>query len=359
MLAKSIKIKDFRNVTEAEAEFHPELTVLRGDNAQGKTNMLEAVFAASWGKSFRAQRESDLIREGAASASVCLRFESAGREQEILLRFFRDPQRRREIEINGVPQKRAGELYGRFAAVLFVPAHLEIVRGSPDERRRFLDMALAREKPAAITLMNNYRRALEQRNRVLKDSRLFPGLEDLLAAWDGRLAQLGAELSAQRAAFCARLSAAAGRVYAELAQGEEFAAEFEHGGGGLTADEFAEALARSRADDLRVGYTTVGAHRDDLKIAVAGRDGRRFASQGQQRSAVIALKLAEAELLRESAGEPPVLLLDDVLSELDAGRKEFLLSRVSGMQRIVTACDGSEFEGGAVYRVQSGRFERE
>ena len=358
MLAKSIKIKDFRNVTAAELEFDPELTVLRGDNAQGKTNMLEAVFAASWGKSFRARLESDLIREDADSATVDLRFESAGREQEILLRFFRDPRRRREIEINGVAQKRAGELYGRFAAVLFVPSHLEIVRGSPDERRRFLDMALARERPAAIGLMNNYRRALEQRNRVLKDARMFSGLDDLLSAWDGRLAQLGAELSAQRAAFCARLSESARRVYSELASGEEFAAEFECEGG-LTAEEAAETLKRTRADDLRVGYTTCGAHRDDVKISVAGRDGRRFASQGQQRSAVIALKLAEAELLRESAGEPPVLLLDDVLSELDAGRREFLLSRVSGMQRIVTACDGSEFEGGRVYRVQKGTIERE
>ena len=355
MLAKSITIKDFRNVSAAELEFHPELTVLRGDNAQGKTNMLEAVFAASWGKSFRAQRESDLIREGADSASVCLRFESAGREQEIGLRFFRDPSRRREIEINGVAQKRAGELYGRFAAVLFVPAHLEIVRGAPEERRRFLDMALARERPAAINLMNNYRRALEQRNRVLKDSRLFPGLEELLAAWDGRLAQLGSELSSLRAEFCGRLSEAAGRVYSELASGEELQVEFECSGG-MTPEETAETLKKTLRDDLRVGYTTCGAHRDDVKISVGGRDGRRFASQGQQRSAVIALKLAEAEMLRASAGEPPVLLLDDVLSELDAGRREFLLSRVSGMQRIVTACDGSEFSGGRVYKVENGTF---
>lgn len=358
MIAKSITIKDFRNVGAAELEFDPGLTVLRGDNAQGKTNMLEAVFAASWGRSFRAQRESDLIREGADCATVRLKFESAGRGQEILLRFFRDPGRRREIEINGVPQKRAGELYGRFAAVLFVPAHLEIVRGAPEERRRFIDMALAREKPAALTLMNNYRRALEQRNRVLKDSRLFPGLEDLLAAWDGRLAQLGAELSAQRAAFCEKLSEASRRVYAELSGGEEFAAEFECGGG-VTFDAAAQALAQSRADDLRVGYTTRGAHRDDIRISVAGKDGRRFASQGQQRSAVIALKLAEAQLLRDSAGEPPVLLLDDVLSELDAGRRDFLLSRVGGMQRIVTACDAGAFTGGKVYRVENGRFERE
>ena len=358
MLAKSITIKDFRNAAEAEVEFHPELTVLRGDNAQGKTNMLEAVFVASWGKSFRARLESDLIREGADSASVRLRFESAGREQEIGLRFFRDPQRKREIEINGVAQKRASELYGRFAAVLFVPSHLEIVRGAPEERRKFLDMALARERPAALTLMNNYRRALEQRNRVLKDSRLFPGLEELLAAWDGRLAELGAELSAQRAAFCARLSEESRRVYSELAGGEDFAVAFEPGGA-LTAEESAEILKQTLRDDLRVGYTTRGAHRDDIRIDVAGKDGRRFASQGQQRSAVIAMKLAEAEMLRVSAGEPPVLLLDDVLSELDAGRREFLLSRVSGMQRIVTACDGSEFEGGKVYRVRNGTFVRE
>ena len=358
MIAKSITIKDFRNIEAAELEFDSGLTVLRGDNAQGKTNALEAVFVASWGKSFRAQRECDLIREGAASASVCLRFRSAGREQEIMLRFFRDPSRKREIEINGVPQKRAGELYGRFAAVLFVPAHLEIVRGAPEERRRFIDMALARETPASIRLMNNYRRALEQRNRVLKDSRLFAGLDDLLSAWDGRLAQLGAELSAERMAFCARLAASAKRVYAELAAGEEFDLAFECSGGATEAEAL-EILKKTRQDDLRVGYTTCGAHRDDIRISVAGRDGRRFASQGQQRSAVIALKLAEAELLRESAGEPPVLLLDDVLSELDGGRRDFLLSKVGGMQRIVTACDASEYSGGRVYRVDGGGFEEE
>lgn len=355
MIAKTLQVNNFRNIEAASIELHPELTVLHGRNAQGKTNMLEAVFVASWGKSFRTQRETELIRDGADSASVGLRFDSAGREQEITCRFF--AEKKREIEINGIPVRRAAELYGRFAAVLFVPAHLEIVRGAPEERRRFLDMALCREKPAVLTLMNNYRRALDQRNRVLKDMQRFSGLDDMLSVWDARLVQLGSALSAQRAAFCEKLAQSASRIYADLADGEELIPEFEPGGG-LTPDAYAEALARARSDDERVGHTSVGAHRDDIRITVGGRDGRRFASQGQQRSAVIAMKLAEAELLRAATGETPVLLLDDVLSELDAGRRGFLLERMTGMQRIVTACDASEFCDCAVYEVAAGSFVR-
>lgn len=317
--------------------------------------MMESVFVSSWGKSFRTQHESDLIAESCDHASVALSFESGGRRQEIVCKFFRS--KRREIEINGIPMKKTAELFGRFAVVLFVPSHLEIVRGAPDERRRFLDIALCREKPKALSVMNSYKRALEQRNRVLKDMRLFSGLEDVLAVWDSRLAEIGGTLSAMRAEFCKKLSAAASRIYSELADGEELFLEFEPGGG-ITPAETAEKLKDSLSESLRLGYTTVGAHRDDIKISVGGRDGRRFASQGQQRSAVIAMKLAEAQLLAEAVGEPPVLLLDDVLSELDAGRRGFLLGRVSGMQRIVTACDGSEFSNCAFYEVSGGSFKR-
>lgn len=316
---------------------------------------MESVFVASWGKSFRTQHESDLISENADCATLSLDFESGGRAQQIVCRFFRD--KRKELEINGIPVKKAAELFGRFAVVLFVPSHLEIVRGAPDERRRFLDIALCREKPKALSVMNSYKRALEQRNRVLKDMRLFSGLDDVLSVWDSRLAEIGGTLSGMRAEFCSKLSAAASEIYSELAGGEELFLEFEPGGG-VTSEETAAKLRDSLGESLRLGYTTVGAHRDDIKISVGGRDGRRFASQGQQRSAVIAMKLAEAQLLGKAAGEPPVLLLDDVLSDLDSGRRSFLLDKVSGMQRIVTACEGSQFSNCVFYEVDNGVFTR-
>lgn len=355
MIAKNIKVCNFRNISKASLDFHPELTVLHGNNAQGKTNLLEAVFTASWGKSFRAARETELIKDGADEALTRLVFDSAEREQEICCRFFREG--RHKIEINGIPAKKTSKIYGKFAAVLFVPAHLEIVRGAPEERRKFIDMALCREQPSTLKLMNNYRRALEQRNRVLKDAQRFSGLDDLISVWDAKITQFGCALSAARAEICERLSVFAARIYSYLSGGEELSPRFVSDGG-LNAGEYAEKLTKARGDDARLGYTTVGAHRDDLKIFIGGRDGQRFASQGQQRSAVIALKLAEAELLNASAGEPPVLLLDDVLSELDTGRRGFLLERMSGMQRIVTACDPSEFGGCALYEVENGVFTR-
>lgn len=356
MTAKTITLRCFRNIRAARVEFHPELTLLQGRNAQGKTNLLEAVFIASWGGSFRTRTDEDLITEGKSSANISLSFDSRGREQNISCSFFKD--KRREISVNGVAVKKAAELYGRFAAVLFVPSHLEIVSGAPEERRRFLDMALCRERPATAALLGRYRRALEQRNRLLKDMRRFSGLEDTLGVWDIRLAELGGALSAARAEFCGRLSETAAAIYAELAGGEALRLEFEPCSG-TTAEQALSALQQGINDDMRCGYTTAGAHRDDIRISVAGRDGRRFASQGQQRSAVIAMKLAEAELLRQASGEPPVLLLDDVLSELDAGRRGFLLDRLSGMQRIVTSCDIADYGGCRVYTVENGSLTEE
>lgn len=297
-------------------------------------------------------KESDLIREGASDSVISLDFEGFGRNQNIEIRFHGN--KKKELLINGIPSA-PGKLYGIFPVVLFVPAHLEIVSGAPEERRKFLDMALCREKPKTIGIINSYKKILDQRNRVLKDSARYSGLDGILDVWDTKLAQYGSELSKRRSEICRSLSEYASEIYGELSAGEKLEIVFEPGGG-TGFEEAYHLLKKNFKDDIRLGYTNTGAHRDDIKITVNGRDGRRFASQGQQRSAVIAMKLAESRLLREHKGEPPVLLLDDVLSELDSGRRNFLLNNIHDMQRIVTSCDGGNTGECSVYEVKDGTF---
>lgn len=297
-------------------------------------------------------KENDLIKEGCSDSSITLYFEGFGREQKIEIKIHSN--KKKELLINDIPST-PSKLYGIFPVVLFVPSHLEIVSGSPEERRKFLDMALCREKPKTIGIINNYKKILDQRNKVLKDSIKYSGLDDILDVWNTKLAQYGSEISKRRSEICKSLSDYASEIYYELSNGEHLNIEFEPGGG-LTFEESYELLQKNYKDDIRLGYTNTGAHRDDMKISVNGRDGRRFASQGQQRSSVIALKLAESRLLKEHRGESPVLLLDDVLSELDSGRRNFLLNNIHDMQRIVTSCDGNNMGECSVYEVKDGIF---
>jgi len=358
-----LALTDYRNIASAVLEPSPRANIIHGDNAQGKTNLLEAVWLFAGARSFRGGKDTELVRFDAETASLELFFEAEGREQTARLAFGRD---KKKVMINDIPEKSASALAGRFLAVVFSPDQLSMVKQGPDQRRRFLDMSLCQIIPKYQKALDSYERILRQRARLLRDSAHHAQLLDMLEDWDHHLVRYGAYISEVRARYVRRLYHTAKSVYDGIASGKEAlslayqssAAEQEPEERGAWEKILAEALKRNRAEDLRMGFTTVGPHRDDLLISVDGVSARSFASQGQQRSCVLALKLAECELMRQSAGEQPVVLLDDVMSELDEGRRAYLLNHLQDRQVFITCCEAGAFEAmeeGKVFHIKEGR----
>lgn len=362
MTVTRLTVRGFRNLREGAWSPCPDVNVIYGDNAQGKTNLLEALWLFTGGRSFRGAKDSELPTLGGQSAALTLDFYAEGRDQTAQLRIENG---RRDCAINGVPKRTASALVGKVRAVIFSPEHLLLVKEGPARRRAFLDGALCQARPAFAVALSRYHRALLQRNALLKDMARYPELGDTLAVWDARLAQLGAVVLLDRLAYVRRLAPRARAVYEGIAKGrEELGARYLSSLGevdGLSQAElealFLEALRRALPADTRAGFTGPGPHRDDLEISLDGLSARAFGSQGQQRSAVLALKLAEAETLAEAAGEPPMVLLDDVLSELDESRQEYLLDHLHGRQVFLTCCGPDTArppEGGKMFHVKHG-----
>lgn len=333
MKVLELRASGFRNLETLRFSPCGGLNAVTGENAQGKTNLLEAMWLFTGGRSFRGARDQELVRAGAQEACLSLTFFSGGREQraELTLRGGA-----RQAVLNGVPKRGMAELIGRFCAVVFSPEHLSLVKGGPAERRAFLDSALCQAKPSYAIAYARYRRTLNQRNALLKDIARHPELEDTLPIWDDRLCRSGAVLIRERRAYLERFAPRASAHYAGIAHGrEELRLTYEPSCGG----DMAESLRRALREDIRFGHTSVGPHRDDIGIEIGNMAARLYASQGQQRSAVLAMKLAEAAVLAEACGEEPVVFLDDVLSELDGSRQLYLLSSLSGRQSFLTGCE--------------------
>lgn len=352
----SIQATAFRNLEHVAIEPCDGMNVLYGDNAHGKTNLLEAIWLLTGGKSFRGTKDADLVMFGHDHACVAANFVSQGREQTAKI----DIESRRKATLNGIPQPAANRLTGHFCAVIFSPDHLSLIKDGPEGRRRFLDAACCQLRPMYMNVLADYTRVLAQRNKLIKSVKSGELAYDavLFDTFDERLAQSGAQVRRFRADYIETLRDVACDIYGELAKGREpmkLAYKEE-----AQADVLLAALQRARQVDLKTGFTTVGPHRDDLTIDINGTSARLFGSQGQQRSAVLALKLAEATLLAKGYGEKPVILLDDVMSELDRSRQEYILNRIDGFQVFITCCDPSAVSGlenGTIFHVQNGKIE--
>lgn len=366
MEVSSLDVSRFRNLGDFWLEAGPGPNIIYGDNAQGKTNLLEAIWLFSGSRSFRGSRDRDFLqKEGEEIAALSLGFKAEGREQEAVLRFGNGGERR-HVELNGVKKDSPMAFSGIFCAVLFSPDHMSLVKGGPEGRRQMIDTSLSQAYPKYTRAMDNYQKALKQRNTLLKDISHHPSLLDMLELWDRHIMEYGGYISALRAGYIRQLGEHAAEVYRGISSGkEEFGLTYQPSFGeqfeGFTLSDFqnavGKALAGSREEDIRFGSTSVGPHRDDLLIEVAGLSARSFGSQGQQRSAILALKLAECEILEERYGEPPVVMLDDVMSELDASRRSYLLNQMENKQVFITCCDTSAFqgmEGGRVFHMKSG-----
>ena len=358
MELKRLQLKNHRNYARLDLVPGPGVNVFIGANGQGKTNLLEAVAMLALSSSPRARRDIELVGPVGPGAKIEADLEAAGRRLQVVITLEVDGDRaRRTIEVDGV-RRRGLDLPGHFRVTLFWPDDLGLVKAGPDTRRRFLNQMLVQIEPGYARALAGLRRVLEQRNSLLK--RIAGGEEDSgeLAAWDQELVAYGSEIARARAKAVLELRPEAERSHAEIARGERL--DITYSG---PPDDFAIAVQKSLPEDLRRGSTTIGPHHDDLVIWLDGRDARSYASQGQQRTAVVSLKLAEAGLVARRTGERPLLLLDDVLSELDLERREALLRKVaSSGQVIITSVEAGPFPpdlitSSRVWSVTEGRIE--
>ena len=365
MILTEHAVTDYRNIAAASFCPSPALTVICGKNGQGKTNLLESIWLLSGARSFRGGKDLQLVRKERPYAVVESSFADGESANHCRIVIGGEQAEAagvrvgRSASFNGVDLGRAANLAGKFFAVVFAPVHLDLVKGSPEGRRRFVDAALCQLYPGYLAVYRRYLRALAQKNALLKDARRFEGLDDLLDSFDSALAAAGGEMIARRAGYLQPLFALASESYDSLAAGSE-RCDFAYEPSAADGAELLAKIRAARAADLRAGFCTVGPHREDIAITIAGEDARAFGSQGQQRSAALALKLAEARMIRTIAGSEPVMLLDDVLSELDATRRDFLLSRIEGRQVLLTSCDAAAFHKttGEIYEMSAGVLRR-
>ena len=334
------------------------MNVFIGPNGQGKTNLLEAVAMLALSSSPRARREHELVGPVGPGSRIEAEVSSGRSTRQISIALdVEDERTRRTIEVDG-GRRRAVDLPGNFRVTLFWPDDLGLVKGGPELRRRFLNQMLVQVEPGYARALAGLRRVLEQRNSLLKRIAGGEGGEDTLETWDAELVRVSSEIVGARAKAASELEPDAARCHGQIAVGERLEIRYEG-----PPEDLAEAVHNSLTEDLRRGSTSVGPHRDDLRILLHGREARSFASQGQQRTAVVSLKLAEAALIERRTGERPVLLLDDVLSELDGERRAALLNEVAaGGQVIVTSVEAGPFPPeliaeAMVWSVSEGRIE--
>jgi len=356
VLLRRLQLRNHRNYAHLDISMEPGVNVFIGANGQGKTNLLEAVAILALSASPRTRRDVELVGPVAPASRIEADVESAGRRMELTIAISVEGERaRRTIEVDGA-RRRAVDLPGHFRVALFWPDDLGLIKAGPEQRRRFLNQLLVQVEPGYARALSGLRRILEQRNSLLK--RIAAGEEavDSLDVWNVELARVGSEVATARAAAVRELAPSATRCHAEIGAGERL--EIEYLG---PPDDLAAAVHNSVADDLRRGSTSVGPHRDDVRVLLDGHDARGYASQGQQRTAVVSLKLAEADLVARRTGERPVLLLDDVLSELDLERRAALLRQVrNGGQVVITSVDVGPFPpdliaGARVWCVEAGQ----
>ncbi len=343
MIVERLQVKDYRNADERVITLDKERNAFVGANARGKTNLLEAVYFAGVGKSFRTPRDRELIKNDKPRAFIAV---TARKEEGVeTVKIVLDRESNKRVAINDVPISRMSELMGVCPVVLFCPDGLKIVKEAPADRRRFMDIALCQVSRTYFAALSRYDKVLQSRNKLLKSG----GATDMtLAPWDELLSDEGAKIVKSRRGYINKLSDIAAERHSYLTDGaEKLRLEYE-GADGSSVEEVKASLlkqfSRDRESDLRLKYTHTGPHKDDIKICINGADVRSFGSQGQQRTAALSMKLAEMRLLTDVLGTSPVLLLDDVLSEIDAKRRGKLLAALDGFQSIITATESADME---------------
>ena len=362
MTVNSVKIKNFRNIADLSFTADNGVNVIYGENAQGKTNILESIWLFTGCKSFRGAKDNELIKFGEDFSKINLEFSDNLREKksEIII-----ADKKKNASLNGVSLRSTAELIGSFYAVIFSPVHLSLIKDGPSARRKFLDTALCQLKPSYAEHLAGYKRALVQRNALLKDLQLNSELYDMLDTWDDQLARYSACVIKERIQYIDLLSDYSKNIYSGISENkEEFSVFYskniskDYSVKDIYLSEI-ENLKNSRKEDIFSKTTTVGPHRDDLEILINNVSARSFGSQGQQRSCALALKLGESEIIKKVTGETPVALLDDVMSELDEKRQDYVLNHINDRQVFLTCCDPSQVLrlcGGKSFLIKGGEI---
>ena len=364
MKLSELQLRSFRNYRELALDFDPGVNLIIGDNAQGKTNLLEAIAFLGSGRSFRAQKTREMVLFGEEFAEIAGKVDSQNRQQSLRWLLF-SGSRPRQLWLNGVKQKTAGNLSGVLPTVLFCPEDLMVLKAGASQRRRMGDYVLCQLRPNYDAALTEYNRILDQKNRILKDHFENPGVLEILPEYNTRLCQVGALLISYRARFYDSLGKAAAVYHNQFSGGnEEFRLEYTTVSSvsdpfspvSKLTEDLQEHLSRHYRAELETAQCLTGPHKDDFTVTLSGIDLKAYGSQGQTRTAAISLKLAQRELMGREWGEEPVLLLDDVLSELDPGRQDFVLNQIVSGQVFITCCEPGRFtKMGKTIEIQKGK----
>ena len=355
MYISSLELADFRNIASLHMEFSQGTNILYGENAQGKTNILESLYMLSTTKSHRGVRDRDMIRFGREESHIRSLIMKGGIDYRIDMHLRKNKSK--GIAINGQRIKKASELIGILHIVFFSPEDLGIVKNGPAERRRFMDMELCQLDASYLHNLNQYNKTVENRNRLLRDIYMFPDLKETLDVWDAQLVNFGSKIIEGRRRFILDLNGIVGEIHGKLSGGREHLSLLYEPN--TAAEDLEERLRFSRERDIHMKTTSTGPHRDDFSFMDGEIDLRRYGSQGQQRTCALSLKLSEIDLVKKMIGHRPVLMMDDVLSELDSGRQNYLLNTIGGIQTFITCTGLDEFVNNRfridqVYRVENG-----
>ena len=360
MVIRSIELQNFRNYEQLEISFDEQTNILYGENAQGKTNVLEAACVSATTKSHKGSYDKEMLRFGQSEAHIRTFVQRKDRDFQIDIHLKKNHAK--GIAINQVPIKKASDLFGVLNIIFFSPEDLNIIKNGPSERRRFVDLELCQLDKIYLSDLTNYNKVLKQRNKLLKDISFRPDLKETLFAWDEQLVAYGKKIIKRRQEFVQKLNELVYDIHKNLSGNrEELILKYEPD---VEDIFFYDELIRSKEKDIKYAQTSVGPHRDDISFLLNEIDIRKFGSQGQQRTAALSLKLSEIELVKSSIGDTPVLLLDDVLSELDSNRQNYLLGSIHDIQTIIT-CTGldefikNNFQIQRIFHVQNGTISRQ
>ncbi len=358
MYIKKVKLENFRNYDNLEVEFKKDFNLIYGNNAQGKTNILEAIYLSAIGKSFQTNKDSEMIKIGKEKAKVEIEYETKDREGKITVEIAD----KKTFFINGIKQKKISDIIGKINIVLFYPDNIDIIKGGPAERRRFLDIMISQLKPNYIHILNKYLKTLDQRNAYLKQIKFDNKSKDMLEIWDESLSGLSYQIYTYRSEYIQKIKEKIKVIHNKITncgqQDEKIEISFISSG--KSQKDFYENLLRNRENDIRKGYTSTGSHRDDFDIYINDKKVNVYGSQGQQRTSVLSLKLTELNIIQDEIEEPPILLLDDFMSELDENRRNNLTNAIENNQVFITCTDKIlvEEKNNTIYHIENAKLSK-
>lgn len=373
MFITELSVNGFKNLKNIEIKPHEKINIFCGKNAQGKTNLIEAIWLCSGARSFRSTKDKRMIGDDEQVMEICLNFKNNFREQDIRFAMAKPNIKEKSVSLNGVKLKAPSKLFGGLNCVIFTPEDLELSKGSPDNRRRFADLSVSQIKNSYGAVTEKYEKLIDQRNTLLKNIAYSRGRREELEMWDIQLAQMGAYISLLRFNYTKKLRTIAAKLYSEISGGSEeldieyYSTVYDTGMLGAASvytgeltERYLNVLKNNIDDDIRAGFTQKGVHRDDLICKINGSPVREDASQGQHRSVALIMKLSQAYILNEEIDDHPVILLDDVLSELDPSRQKFVISKIHDMQVFITCCDMNipfdEKQHGKIFNIEKGQI---